>query len=145
MKREPEIGFDEIRERVHLGSIERERAQPLNLDVLNRPWPVDSVDAIVCINMIHIAPWAAGEALLEEAGRLLPKGGVLVLYGPYRRNGAHTAPSNEAFDASLRQRDPRWGVRDLESVQEIAGINGLTTREVVPMPANNLTVVFRKG
>jgi len=120
-------------------------ALPLNLDVLHRPWPIDAVDAVVCINMIHIAPWAAGVALIEEAGRLLPVDGVLALYGPYRRNGSHTAPSNEAFDASLRQRDPSWGVRDLETVQALAEVNGLALQEVVQMPANNLTVVFRKG
>jgi SAM-dependent methyltransferase len=134
---------ESIDERVRLAGLSNV-APALDLNVLHRPWPVDSVDAIVCINMIHIAPWAAGIALLEESGRLLRKGGVLVLYGPYRRGGAHTAPSNEAFDASLRQRDARWGVRDLESVQELAGVNGLATSQIVPMPANNLSVVFRR-
>ncbi|MGC4028657.1 MAG: DUF938 domain-containing protein [Steroidobacteraceae bacterium] len=115
---------------------------PLALDVLDRPWSVAAVDAIVCINMIHIAPWGAGLALLQEAARLLPPAGVLYLYGPYRRHGAHTAPSNEAFDADLRRRNAQWGVRDLEEVERVAAASGLVLREVVSMPANNFSVVF---
>jgi SAM-dependent methyltransferase len=117
-------------------------AAPLALDVLDRPWPVGKLDAIVCINMIHIAPWQATLALLQEAGALLPVHGVLYLYGPYRREGRHTAPSNEAFDADLRRRNPEWGVRNLEDVQRHAGEAGLVLREVAAMPANNLSVVF---
>jgi SAM-dependent methyltransferase len=117
---------------------------PVDLDVERVPWPVTRADAALCINMIHVAPWAATEALLTGASRILPGGGVLFLYGPYRRYGAHTAPSNAAFDAQLRAHDPAWGLRDLEEVVELAGAAGLALSEVVDMPANNLGVVFRK-
>ncbi|HEV3428329.1 MAG TPA: DUF938 domain-containing protein [Paraburkholderia sp.] len=121
---------------------------PLDLDVRREPWPVDaaigSLAAIVCINMIHISPWEATIALMKGAGARVAPGGALVLYGPYRRNGAHTAPSNEAFDADLRARDPAWGVRDLEAVEALARAEGFVLEAVVPMPANNFTVVFRK-
>jgi SAM-dependent methyltransferase len=119
--------------------------RPLALDAAADPWPIDAADAIVCINMIHIAPWAACEGLLRGASRTLRPGKVLVLYGPYRVGGAHTAPSNAAFDEGLRAQDPAWGVRDLESVVELAGRHGLAHRETVAMPANNLTVVFERA
>jgi cyclopropane fatty-acyl-phospholipid synthase-like methyltransferase len=122
-----------------------ENVQPaLPLDVMREPWPIDGVDAIVCINMIHIAPWAACEALFSGASKRLSPRGVLFLYGPYKRGGAHTAPSNEAFDESLRARDPSWGVRDLEAVTKVARDHDFTLEEVVEMPANNLSVVFRR-
>jgi len=117
---------------------------PVELDVFRQPWPVDRADAIVCINMIHVAPWAATEALLNGARDVLPNGGVLLLYGPFRRYGGHTAASNAAFDAQLRVHDPAWGLRDLEAVVELAGVAGLELDEVVDMPANNLSVIFRK-
>jgi SAM-dependent methyltransferase len=117
---------------------------PVELDVLRRPWPVARADAIVCINMIHVAPWAATAALLGGAEDVLPAGGLLFLYGPYRRFGRHTSPSNEAFDAQLRAQDPAWGLRDLEAVVELAGAAGLALEEVVDMPANNFSVVLRK-
>jgi hypothetical protein len=94
--------------------------------------------------MIHIAPWAACEALMAGAARSLPSGGPLILYGPYKRDGRHTAASNEAFDASLRRRDPGWGVRDLADVTALAAREGLALERIVEMPANNLTVVFRR-
>ena len=118
---------------------------PLTLDVCGHCWPVDRADAVLCINMIHIAPWQATEGLLAGCGRLLGQGGLLYLYGPYRRFGRHTAPSNEAFDASLRERDPQWGVRDLETVVETAELRGFSLSEVVEMPANNLSVVFARN
>lgn len=117
---------------------------PLALDAA-ATWPLAHADAVLCINMIHIARWAAAEGLLRGAARILPPGAPLVLYGPFRRGGAHTAPSNEAFDASLRAQDPRWGVRDLEEVAALAATQGFGAPEVVPMPANNLTVVFRRA
>ena len=117
---------------------------PLGFDVTRLPWPVPAADAIVCINVIHISPWEATLALMKGAGEILPPGGVLVTYGPYKRGGVHTAPSNEAFDASLRARDPSWGVRDMEEVAEVARENGLELTEAVPMPANNFTLVFRR-
>jgi len=116
---------------------------PVALDV-SRPWPVTQADAVVCINMIHIAPWAAAQALVDGASGVLPPGGVLFLYGPYRRFGRHTAASNEAFDAQLRANDPEWGVRDLEAVVALAGAAGFGLKEIVEMPANNFGVVFRK-
>ncbi|BAN23262.1 putative uncharacterized protein [Caballeronia insecticola] len=117
---------------------------PLALDVRSDDWGIGDVAAIVCINMIHIAPWEAAEALFRGAGAHLGAGGVLYLYGPYRRNGAHTAPSNEAFDAQLRANDPRWGVRGMETVEELGAQAGLMLKEVVPMPANNFSLVFEK-
>lgn len=108
-------------------------------------WDVGPCDAVLCINMIHIAPWAATLGLLRGAATALGQGGVLALYGPYRRGGAHTAPSNADFDASLKARNPAWGVRDLETVTAEAARAGFTGPEVFEMPANNLTVVFRRA
>ncbi|MCK6534289.1 MAG: class I SAM-dependent methyltransferase [Polyangiaceae bacterium] len=116
----------------------------LALDVTADPWPVAHADAVVCINMIHISPWAATQSLMRGAARVLEPRGALFLYGPYRRFGAHTSASNEAFDASLRARDPLWGVRDLEEVTRVAEGAGLMLEELVAMPANNFSVVFRQ-
>lgn len=116
----------------------------LALDVTAEPWPVTRTDAVVCINMIHISPWAATLGLMRGVTRVLEPGGLLFLYGPYRRFGAHTAPSNETFDASLRARDPSWGVRDLEAVTRVAEDAGLVFEELVAMPANNFSVMFRR-
>jgi SAM-dependent methyltransferase len=115
----------------------------LPLDV-RTPWPIEAADAVICINMIHIAPWAACVHLVEGASRLLPAGGILFLYGPYRRDGRHTAPSNASFDADLRRHNPEWGVRDLERVAELAASHGFSLASVVPMPANNFSVVFSR-
>ena len=117
---------------------------PLALDVHEPDWGVDSLDAVVCINMIHISPWSATQALFAGASARLVDGGVLYLYGPYKRGGAHTAPSNEAFDQQLRSRDPRWGVRDMEAVVTLGESVGLVCDEAVAMPANNFSLVFRK-
>jgi SAM-dependent methyltransferase len=117
---------------------------PRVLDVAEPDWGVDGVTAILCLNMIHIAPWSAAEALLAGAGRVLTTGGLLYLYGPFKRGGRHTAPSNAAFDADLRRRDPAWGVRDLDDVARAAAAHGLALAEIVEMPANNLSVVFRR-
>lgn len=117
---------------------------PLSLDVCESDWPVERADAVLCINMIHISPWQATECLMTGCESLLRPGGILFLYGPYRRFGRHTAASNEAFDAGLRLRDPRWGVRDLEAVVETAEGHGLGLLEVVEMPANNLSVVLAR-
>jgi SAM-dependent methyltransferase len=114
----------------------------VTLDVAMEPWPIARAAAIVCINMIHISPWRATEALMRGAARALPGGGVLFLYGPYRRDGQHTAPSNDAFDRDLRRRNPEWGVRDLEAVVALAGANGLRMSRSVAMPANNFSIVF---
>ncbi|MEM5294751.1 DUF938 domain-containing protein [Burkholderia sp. JPY481] len=118
--------------------------EPLALDVHQPDWGVDALDAVVCINMIHISPWSAAQALVDGAGRRLVDGGVLYLYGPYRRGGAHTAPSNEAFEQWLKSRDPGWGVRDMEAVVALGDAAGLTCERAVAMPANNFSLVFRK-
>jgi hypothetical protein len=116
----------------------------LELDVTNWPWPVGQADAMVCINMIHIAPWEATLALMKGASELLPPRAPLITYGPYMRGGQHTAPSNAAFDESLRSRDPRWGVRDLDEVSKAAEDAGLSIEATHEMPANNFTIVFRR-
>lgn len=118
---------------------------PLALDVGREPWGIDAAQAIVCINMVHIAPWAATEALFAGAARRLDAGGVLYLYGPYRRGGAHTAPSNAAFDAQLRATDPQWGVRDMEAIETLGQAVGFALDEIVAMPANNFSLVLRKS
>lgn len=118
---------------------------PLLLDVEDEPWPVAAANAVLCINMVHIAPWKATLSLMRGAARVLARGGVLVLYGPFRRDGCHTAPSNERFDLALRGQDARWGVRDLEAVAEAAQAHGLDLGEVVEMPANNLMLVFGRA
>ncbi len=117
---------------------------PVALDARGEDWPVAAADAILAINMVHISPWTATEGLMRGAGRLLPAGAPLYLYGAYRQAGVATAPSNEAFDAWLRAQDPEWGVRDLDDVAAAAEACGLALDTVVPMPANNLSVVFRK-
>ena len=117
---------------------------PLALDASQPNWPIDRAAAIVAINMIHIAPWTAAVGLLGGAARILDAGAPLVLYGPFKRDGQHTAPSNEAFDQNLRRQDPAWGVRDLETVADAAEGAGLTLAEIAPMPANNLGLVFRR-
>ncbi len=122
----------------------------LALDTTDPAWPATArameqpIRLIVCINMIHIAPWEAAEGLFAGAATLLAPGRPIALYGPYRQGGAHTAPSNADFDASLKARDPRWGVRDLEAVADLAARSGFGPPDVHPMPANNLTVVFRR-
>jgi SAM-dependent methyltransferase len=136
-----------------LRSIEAWRAQagsdnllpPVALDAGGETWPVAAADAILCINMIHISPWAATLGLLRGAGRLLAPGAPLYLYGAYHQAGVETAPSNEAFDASLRARDPQWGLRQLDDVVAAAAAQGLALEQVVPMPANNLSVVLRRA
>ncbi len=145
-------------DRALIDSIEawRERVPAANLlpavtlDACAPVWPVEQepperpITAIVNINMIHIAPWQTCLGLLAGAGRILPPDGILYLYGPYRRGGAHSAPSNEDFDRSLRARDPQWGVRDLDEVEIAAEGEGLVLDRVIDMPVNNLSVVFRK-
>jgi Protein of unknown function (DUF938) len=100
---------------------------------------------VFCANVIHIAPWPAAEGLVAGAGRGLRQGGMLFLYGPFKRAGRHTAESNEAFDKRLRERDPEWGVRDVEAVEKLAASAGLSLIEIADMPANNLTLVFRRA
>ncbi len=118
---------------------------PVQLDVTSEQWPIDRADLVVCINMIHISPWAATEGLMRGAARLLSNEGTLFLYGPYHVGGKPTAPSNASFDAHLRTRDPRWGVRHIEDVQAEAAANGLVKASMISMPANNFSVIFKRS
>lgn len=118
---------------------------PLRLDAADPDgWPIDQADAVVNINMIHISPWSATEGLMAGAARRLPPQGLLFLYGPYIEADVETAPSNAAFDASLRSRNPAWGLRRLEDVTALAAAHGLRLAERIAMPANNLSLVFRR-
>lgn len=131
----------------HAGDADPDRRHilpALPLDVTERPWPVGQADAVLAVNMIHIAPWEACLGLIGGAGEILPRGqGLLVLYGPFRREGRHTAPSNAAFDEGLRARNPAWGIRDLEMVAAEASRAGFAPPVINEMPANNLVVAFR--
>jgi SAM-dependent methyltransferase len=135
-----------------LASIDAHRARanapnlraPVELDVTAATWPLTRADAVLSINMIHISPWAAAQGLMTGAARLLPAGGVLYLYGPFKENGVHTAPSNASFDAMLKARDPSWGVRDVGDVRKLADSHGFDFVERIAMPSNNLSLVFRR-
>lgn len=118
---------------------------PIRIDAAAGEWPIDQADAILCINMIHISPWEATIGLMAGARQLLPPGGLLYLYGPYRQADVPTASSNEGFDQMLKAQDPRWGLRDLDAVVALAGEQGLTQERVIEMPANNLSVLLRKA
>ena len=115
------------------------------LDASADDWPIQQTDGVICINMIHIAPWEAAVGLMRGAANLLPAGGALFLYGPFRRGGRHTSPSNDAFDRTLRMQDRNWGVRDLEMVVQVAEGYGLGPPLIEEMPANNLSLVFRRA
>ena len=118
---------------------------PLRRDAVSEEWPVQHADALVCINMIHITPWAACKGLMTGAERTLGSGGgILYLYGPYQIAGRRTAQSNEEFDAWLRTQSAQWGVRDLAEVTALAQHHAFSLRETVPMPANNLSVIFER-
>jgi len=116
---------------------------PVMLDAA-APWPASKADVILCINMTHISPWIATLGLMEGAGKMLPAGGLLYLYGPFIRDDVETAPSNLAFDASLKARDPRWGLRRVADVKAAAEAQGLRLDRLIEMPANNLSLLFRK-
>jgi hypothetical protein len=126
---------------------------PIDIDVCAPVWSVESytddlnnspITAIVNINMIHIAPWSACLGLMASANRILPPGGILYMYGPFKVDGKHTAPSNDAFDESLRSQNPEWGVRDLNDVVDAARTQNLTLVKTYQMPANNLSVIFQR-
>ena len=119
-------------------------APPLRIDAADADWPATQADAILCINMVHISPWPATLGLMRGAGRLLPAGGLLYLYGPYVQAGVETAPSNRAFDESLRARDPAWGLRHVDDVAAAGRAEGLRLDHVIAMPANNLSLIFRR-
>ncbi|MFC3100890.1 DUF938 domain-containing protein [Altererythrobacter lauratis] len=122
----------------------RNIAPPLALDAASPEWPVQAADAIVCINMVHISPLAASEGLLRQAGRILPQGAPLIFYGPWLEDGVETAESNLAFDASLKSRNPAWGLRTTAWMDELASGNGFGRTRRVAMPANNIMLVYRK-
>lgn len=117
---------------------------PLQLDALSSDWPLSHADAMLCVNMTHISPPAASEGLFAAAGRLLQAGGPLLIYGPFVEAGIETTQSNLDFDASLKARGPAWGLRDLAWIDELAKQNGMTRSARHAMPANNLTLVYRK-
>lgn len=119
-------------------------AMPISLDARDRQWPLERADAIVAINMIHISPWAAALGLLDGAARLLPSGAPLILYGPWIEQGVATAPSNLAFDADLRARDPEWGLREVEAFTAAAAERELVQTDHREMPANNLMLLLRR-
>src|ERR1700729_1656157 len=120
-------------------------ARPLPWTPCIRFWPIASADGIICINMTHISPWEATVGLIKGAAAILRSRSPLYLYGPYKREGFETAPSNHAFDRSLRDRNPKWGLRDLEGVAATAQSAGFSRPVITEMPANNLSVVFRRG
>jgi hypothetical protein len=117
---------------------------PILLDASKDVWPVEHAHVILCINMIHISPWSATEGLFRGAARILPDGGLLLTYGPYRFSGEFTAPSNKEFDASLRARNPEWGVRDVDDLRNLAQSVGVGLEGEVPLPANNHLLIFSK-
>ncbi|HEX5605143.1 MAG TPA: DUF938 domain-containing protein [Candidatus Binatia bacterium] len=118
--------------------------QPLDLDVRALPWRVPTLDAIVCLNLIHIAPWSVATALFAGAALAVRESGLLYLYGPYSVQGRHTSPSNAAFDSALRAENLEWGLRDLKEVESLAKDQGFDLAETIEMPANNFSVLFRK-
>ena len=119
-------------------------APAIELEVTKSVSPSIKADVVICINMIHIAPWSATVGLMRNAAKVLPTGGLVYLYGPYRRNGEHTSPSNAAFDADLNARNPAWGIRDLEAVATLAIDHGFSASNIEAMPANNLSLFLRR-
>lgn len=118
-------------------------SKPIQLDVCELPWPIQDADVIVNCNMVHISPFATSEALFAGAAMTLPTQGLLFMYGPFRHHGKFTADSNAAFDKSLRQRDPAWGIRDVDDLLSLADKCGLALEDIVEMPANNHALIFR--
>ena len=121
----------------------------LNLDVERQPWPLPqtvraALNAVACINLLHICPASCTDAVFKESAQLLPSGAPLIIYGPFMRNGAHTSASNAAFDQSLKERNHQWGLRELNQVTAVAAKGGFKTDDVVSMPANNLTLVLSR-
>lgn len=117
---------------------------PVKLDAAAGAWPVASAAAVLCLNMVHISPWSATKGLVRHAATLLDAEHPLILYGPFFEDNVETAPSNIAFDESLKARNPAWGLRDLSAVDRLARASGFNRTKRYPMPANNLTVVYRQ-
>ena len=120
-------------------------ASPLALDTTAANWPNTPLDALICINMVHISPWEATLGLMEKAGQFLKEDGFLYLYGPYQRDGQHTASSNATFESWLKEKDDRFGVRHMEEVEQVAADNGLKLSQIIDMPANNFSLVFHRA
>ena len=118
--------------------------EPIAINAMQDDWPVAACDAVICVNMVHISPWRATIGLFEGAARLLDRSQPLILYGPYRERGVETAPSNERFDHSLRERNAEWGLRDVSDIDTVADARGLARTARYAMPANNLTLVYRR-
>lgn len=140
----------------HLASIDAWRRHaglanvqpPQRVDLLDADWtwrPGGPLAALLCINVLHISPWAVSQNLIAGAARLLQPDGKLFVYGPFMRDGEHTAPSNAAFDASLRTRDPAWGVRDTRDLAALASAQKLLLTDIIPMPSNNFVLVFARA
>lgn len=117
---------------------------PLEVNAEAAVWPIETADAILCCNMIHISPWSSAQGLFAGAGRVLSGGGILFLYGPFKVGGVHTAPSNESFQEWLTQQNPEWGVRDAEEVDDLGTQAGLSIEQSIEMPANNMLRVYRR-
>jgi hypothetical protein len=117
--------------------------EPVALDAAKGDWPIDRADALLSINMVHISPWASALGLIDGAARLLAPGAPLILYGPWLKDDIETVPSNLAFDADLKRRDPEWGLRRVEEFAAAAQKRGLALAETRPMPANNLMLLLR--
>ena len=133
---------------IHFEQLEQIMPAPIRLNVKNHPWQLPNVLInqlcwVICINMIHISPWNCCESLIQEASQILGDSAPLILYGPYKRNGLHTSESNARFDESLRNQDPSWGVRELEDVEQLGLSAGLSLNNIIEMPANNLSLIFR--
>ena len=133
---------------IHFEQLEQIMPAPIRLNVKNHPWQLPNVlinqlCEVICINMIHISPWNCCESLIKEASQILGDSAPLILYGPYKRNGLHTSESNARFDESLRKQDPSWGVRELEDVEQLGLSAGLSLNNIIEMPANNLSLIFR--
>jgi hypothetical protein len=116
----------------------------LNIDASLPDWPVAEAAAVICINMIHISPWPATKGLFFKAAKILAAGGILYVYGPFMRDGAHTSEGNAAFDADLREQNSDWGIRSIEALGELAASNGLSAPDIIPMPSNNFSLIFKR-
>ena len=117
---------------------------PVRLDVSDATWPFDTADAILCINMAHISAWEATVSVFSHAATLLEPGNILYFYGPFIRDGVVTSPSNVEFDYSLKSRNPDWGLREVAAIDRLAVANGFLPSEIIEMPANNLSLLFRR-
>jgi SAM-dependent methyltransferase len=135
------VALDSIRAHIRASGLTNV-LPPVWLDASATSWPVEQADAVVAINMVHIAPWSATDGLMAGVARLLPADGLLYLYGPFNEGGRHTSRGNAAFDADLRARNPEWGLRDVEDVARAAAAHGLHLTQRVAMPANNLSLLF---